>query len=277
MSNKWSSTHNGERSSLKEFISQSQAVWRNLQLGAPLCIAGGDKGMPSVPEIWSSSLLWCGMRIRSCAETQTHDSRVIDCFAADTSADRPHCFYSLLRFLSPPNNNHFRLSSVHVQLLFQDDWLWWTINRIIACVNTSGCLVRGTEGRIERCLTDTSMVRRVPTIRWFIWSCSNPSRCQLSVMTNRWGQLSVNNSPLIGSQSMNHNKQAELQAELICSRTVGSLFSMACGWWTLGSLFQECRMLWYNSRFRMEFTPDAGAKLAKKDAPLIPAAGDAWR
>lgn len=188
MSNKWSSTHNGERSSLKEFISQSQAVWRNLQLGAPLCIAGGDKGMPSVPEIWSSSLLWCGMRIRSCAETQTHDSRVIDCFAADTSADRPHCFYSLLRFLSPPNNNHFRLSSVHVQLLFQDDWLWWTINRIIACVNTSGCLVRGTEGRIERCLTDTSMVRRVPTIRWFIWSCSNPSRCQLSVMTNRWGQ-----------------------------------------------------------------------------------------
>lgn len=273
MSHWTSSTHNWERSSLKEFISQSQAVWCNLQLGAPLCIAGGDKGMPSVPEIWSSSLLWCRMRIRSCAETQTHDSRVIDCFAPDTSADRPHCFYSLLRFLSPPNNNHFRLSSVHVQLLFLDDGLWWTINRIIACVKTSGCLVRGTEERIERCLTDTSMVRRVPTIRWFVWSCSNPSRCQLSVRTNRRGQLSVNNSPLIGSQSMKHKKLVKL----ICSRTVGSLFSVVCGWWTLGSFFQECRMLWYHSRFRMEFTPDVGAKLAKKDSPPTPAAGGAWR
>lgn len=177
LSNKQISTYNWEKFSLKEFISQSHTVWCNLQLGAPLCIAGGDKEMPSVPEIRSSSLLWCRMRIRSCAETQTHDSRVIDCFAPDTSADGSHCFYSL-RFLSPPNNNHFRLSSVHVQLLFQDDWLWWTNNWIIVCVNTSGCLVHGPEERIKWWLTDTFMVHRVLRIRWFIWSCSNPSRCQ---------------------------------------------------------------------------------------------------
>lgn len=54
--------------------------------------------------------------------------------------------------------------------------------------------------------------------------------------------------------------------------------SVACGWCTLVSLFQrelnwkfsiainwKWRMLWYNSRFRMEFPPDAGAKLPKKD------------
>lgn len=89
--------------SLKEFIAQFQTVWCNLQLGVPLCIAGDDKGMPWVAEIWSSSLLWCGKRTRSCAEAQTYDSRVIDCFGPDTSADGSHCFYSLLfRLLSPP-------------------------------------------------------------------------------------------------------------------------------------------------------------------------------
>lgn len=122
--------------SLKEFIAQFQTVWCNLQLGVPLCIAGGDKGMPRVAGMWSSSLLWCERRTRSCAEAHTRDSRVIDCFGPDTSADGSHCFYSLLvRLLSPPFALLLDSPARISHCFFQDDWLWWAINRVIACEN----------------------------------------------------------------------------------------------------------------------------------------------
>lgn len=175
--------------SLKEFIAQFQTVWCNLQLGVPLCIAGGDKGMSWVAEIWSSSLLWCGMRTRSCAEAQTHDSRVIDCFGPDTSADGSHCFYSLLfRLLSPPFA--LFLDSPASISHCVSRWLTLVNNRWNYCMWKH----KWPPGPCVWCQTILSCTwraywRRTPVPR-FICSCLNPSWCQLSIVTKRLGRLS---------------------------------------------------------------------------------------
>lgn len=124
----------------KEIMYQFQKVWCNLQLGVSLCIAGGDKRIPlrvfEVQDFWDAE--WEPDAVLK----QTHDSWwVIDRFGPDTSADRSRCMksFSLLLFLRFVvlllSVNHFRSTTVHWLLPFQD--FWRRDNQL--CENTSCC------------------------------------------------------------------------------------------------------------------------------------------